>query len=402
MNTMSRTTFRTAGLAALSCAALLLAGCGGDDEKPAAAGSTANGTTAAASEGLDQDGAKAAVDEARGVPAFIEPGPAFDGTGARGKTIALVPDYPSTPFVQEINVGLKAAAKEAGITVKDCANDGSVGGWVKCFNQAINAKPDAIVLNGSPSPSQLQPQIKAANAAKIPVIANHVPLDTEFPDGTLPATNTEGLTAVQPGPFPLGAKLMADYPISVDGDKVNALIVTADEAPASKGLVKMIQDEMAAKCASCENTVLNVPITDWSTKLQGETRTALLRDPSINWVIAIYDGAMTQIVPAIQSAGRKGKVKLTGFNGQGFALNGIADGTVASTMGENLEWTGWATIDRVLRVIVNGNADDATTPDTPIRVWDAENIADAGTPPKPTQGYGDEFKDGYLTLWGLK
>lgn len=385
---------RTTGLAALLCtSALAVAGCGGDD--PDTASSSAGG----ASTGLDQAGAKEAVDKARAVPEFIEPGPAFDAAPAKGKTIALVPDYPSLPFVQEINVGLKAGAAAAGLNLKDCANDGTVGGWVKCFNQALAMKPDAIVLNGSPSPSQLQPQIKKANAAKIPVIANHVPLDDQFPEGTLPATNMTGLDAAQPGPFPLGAKLMADYAIAEDGDKVNALIITANEAPASKGMVKMIQEEIKAKCGdTCKTTVLNVPIVDWATKLQGETRTALVRDPSINWVMPIYDGAMSAVVPGIKSAQREGKVKLTGFNGQGYALNGIAEGTVTSTMGENLEWTGWSTIDRVLRVLTGQPATE--TLDTPVRVWDKSNIDEAGTPPKPTKGYG-EFQDKYVALWGL-
>jgi ribose transport system substrate-binding protein len=34
-------------------------------------------------------------------------------------------------------------------------------------------------------------------------------------------------------------------------------------------------------------------------------------------------------------------------------------------------------------------------------MWDRSNIADAGTPPRPTVGYGDTYKDDYLALWGL-
>lgn len=396
---MYRPTRRMTGLAALLCATAFAVGCGSDDED--AGGGSAGATNGSESaSGVDQAGAQKAIDENRGEPKFIEPGPAFDATPAKGKTIALVPDYPSLPFVQEINAGLKPAAEAAGLNVKDCANDGTVGGWVKCFNQAINAKPDAIVLNGSPSPSQLQPQINAAKKAGIPVIANHVPLDKDFPAGTLPKTNQTGLDASQPGPFPLGSKLIADYMVAQDGDKVNVLIQTANEAPASRGMVKMIQDELKAKCASCKNTVINVPIVDWATKLENEIRTSLLRDPEINWVVTIYDGAMPQAVSGIRSAQRQGKAKLIGFNGQGYALEAIAKGTATATMGENLEWTGWSTIDRTLRVLTDNEPTE--TNDTPIRVWDKENIADAGDPPKPTVGYGETFKDDYLTLWGLK
>ncbi len=391
---MQRRTLQTARVTAFLCATALAAGCGSEEE---AGGGSGSGSASAK---VDQAGAQKAVDAARAVPEFIAPGPEFDASEAKGKRIALVPDYPSLPFIKEINSGLLPAAKQAGLTVDDCQNDGTVGAWVKCFNQAIASKPDAIVLNGSPSPSQLQPQINAANRAKIPVIANHVPLDEEFPPGTLPKTNQTGLAASAPGPFPLGAKLMADYAIAEDGDKVNALIMTANEAPASRGLVKMIQDEMKAKCPPCKQTVVNVPITEWATKLQSETRTALLRDPKITWVIPIYDGMMQNVLPGIQSAQRKGKVKTTSFNGQGFALNAIAEGDMTSTMGENLEWTGWSTVDRVLRVLVGEKPTEKQ--DTPIRVWDEKNISEAGDPPVPTKGYGDAYQDGYLALWGLK
>jgi ribose transport system substrate-binding protein len=391
--------------AALCIAAFAAAGCGssGSSTSSSSTSSSSSSNAPASSSKADQAGAQAAVDAHRGVPKFIAPGPKFDASPAKGKRIALVPDYPTLPFVQEINAGLKAAAKASGLTIDDCSNDGTVGGWVKCFDRAIASKPAAIVLDGSPSPSQLQPQINAAKRAGIPVIANHVPLDAEFPPGTLPATNTTGLTAIQPGPFPLGAKLMADYAVAQDGDKVNALIITANEAPASRGMVKMIQNELKAKCPSCQNTVINVPIVDWATKLQDATRTALLRDPKINWAMPIYDGAMAQVVPGVQAAQRKGKVKVTGFNGQGFALTGIANGTVASTMGENLEWTGWSTIDRVLRVVVNPKAPQGKViADTPVRVWDSKDISEAGSPPVPTKGYGVSYQSDYQKLWGLK
>jgi ribose transport system substrate-binding protein len=401
----------TAGLAAV--VAMSVAACGSDDSSStssstdAAASTTAAADTTASTTASDSgsagvEAAKQAVAEASAVPKFVAPGPAFDAKPAAGKTIALIPDYSSLPFVQEINVGLKAAAEKAGLKVNDCPNNGTVGDWVKCFNQAIAAKPDAIVLNGSPSPSQLQPQIAAAKKAGIPVIANHVPLDTEFPAGSLPKTNTTGLTGIEAGPFPKASKLMADFAVAnQDSDHVNALIITANEAPASVGMVKMIQDELSKVDPESKNTVVNVPITDWATKLQDQTRTALLKDPNINWVIPVYDGAYQFVVPGIQAAGKLGKVKSVSFNGQKPALEAIAKGQVTGTIGENLAWTGWSTVDRVLRILATGQALEEKTADTPVRVWDKENISEAGNPPDPTKGYGDTYQDDYLKLWGL-
>lgn len=387
---------------AVLLSAMTLAACGSDDDS----GSTASsGSTSAASGsgggGAGKEAAAAAVQRAMGVPRFIAPGPRFDASRARGMTVALVPDYPALPFVQEINSGLREAAAAAGVTLKDCQNNGTVGDWVRCFDQAILSRPDLILLNGSPSPSQLQPQIRAAERAGIPVVANHVPLDDEFPEGTLPDTNTAGLTGVQAGPFTEASRLMADYAIANTDGPVHALIVTADEAPASRGMTRMIQDEISTNCEDCSSKVINVPIVDWGTRLQNEVRTALLADPRLNWVIPLYDGAYQFALPGVQASGRGDSIGTMSFNGQGVALDAIARGTATATAGENLNWTGWSTMDQVLRILATGRANEVRTADTPIRIWDRSNIADAGDPPRPTVGYGEEYRDGYLDLWGL-
>lgn len=389
---------RGAVLIGLSAVALAGAGCGSSSSSKDSASSAPSGP----SKGIAE--AKANVEAAKALPAFRAPGKPFDASKARSKVVAILPDYPALPFVQEINQGLKEASTAAGIKLKDCPNNGTVGDWVKCFNQGINAKPDLILLNGSPSPSQLQPQIAKAKAAGIPVVANHVPLDSEFPPGTLPATNTTGLTGVEAGPFPKAARLEADYALANQpGGKVNALLLTSNEAPASRGLIKMIQNELAAKCGGgCKTTVVNVPIVDWATKLQDATRTGLLKDPKINWVIPVYDGMYQFVLPGIQSAGRNGKVKTVSFNGQGGALTAIAKGAATATAGENLAWTGWSTVDQILRILATGKPTVVKTADTPIRIWDKSNISQAGSPPDPTSGYGESYKQKFLQLWGIK
>jgi ribose transport system substrate-binding protein len=386
--------------AVLGCTALLAA-CGSSSSSSSSSGSSggsSSGSSASSAAGVTA--AKNAVAGVTGASKFIAPGPAFNAAKAKGKTIALLPDYSSLPFTQEINVGLYAAAKAAGVNVTNCPNAGTTAAWVACFNQEIAAKPAAIVLDGSPDPSQLQPQIEAANKAGIPVLANHVPLASQFPAGTVPATGTKGLAGVEAGPFPAASKIMADYPIAQTGGKVHALIITA-QAPASDGMVKMIQQELAKNCPSCTNTVINVPITDWATKLQAQTQTALLKDPTINWVIPLYDGADEYVVPGIQGSGRASKISLISYNGQGAALTYISQGKVAATVGEDLAWTGWDTMDRVLRILALGKDNHTVAVATPVRLWTKANISQAGTPPKPTVGYSSTFENDYLKLWGL-
>ena len=45
--------------------------------------------------------------------------------------------------------------------------------WVQGMQTAIAQKPALIILDTSPDPRQLQPQIAAAKAAGIPVLVTH-------------------------------------------------------------------------------------------------------------------------------------------------------------------------------------------------------------------------------------
>ena len=97
-------------------------------------------------------------------------------------------------------------------------------------------------------------------------------------------------------------------------------------------------------------------------------------------------------------------MKITGFNGQGFALTGIANGD--GRLDDGREPRVDRLVDDRSRAARPGRAGrpagQGHTPTRPIRVWDSKNISEAGTPPEPTKGYGDSYQDGYLKLWGTQ
>jgi ribose transport system substrate-binding protein len=349
--------------------------------------------------------AQANIDAFRGIQDFDPLGPAFDASAAAGKTVFTIPSG-NIDFHIEILEGIQEAADATDVEIVDCPNQGTVSEWVECFGQALVLQPDLILLQGSPSPSQLQPQIEEAIAAGIPVVANHHPRTAEFPDGSLPDTHDTGLTAFQPGPFRDASNLIADFALVNQPDaNVNMLLLTADETPASVGMREMIINRLNETCPdTCSTTVVNVPIPDWATRLQSETTTAITRDPDINWVVPIYDGMYFAVAPGIEGSGRADEIKTVSFNGSVSALQLIADGVVDGTMGENLNWIGWSSMDQVLRVLAGVDPIDFATIDqspTPLRVFDASNVDETGTPPEYSKGYGDAYQPGYLALWGL-
>jgi ribose transport system substrate-binding protein len=321
----------------------------------------------------------------------MAPGPRFDATAARGKTVFVIPYTSQIPFLNAINDSIVAVGKQYGVKVTVYPNQGQSSQWVQGMNQAIAQKASAIIL-GAP-PEQLGPQIKQAKAAGIPIDVLHL-YDRVMP-------RPSHVTSTVFAPFTQAARLVADWVIMDTNGKADAVIITDNTVPPSKYIVSAMQAEFKAHCPSCETTVVNVPATDWGTKMQPATQSALLADPGVNYVIPIYDGASQFVIPGIVAAGRSGKVKIATYNGTPFVLNDIGTkNTVAMDVGESQAWIAHANMDQVLRMITGHKPlPDA---ETPIRVFNQSNIAEAGRPPDPNRAFGRSYVSGYRAVWSGK
>ena len=104
-------------------------------------------------------------------------------------------------------------------------------------------------------------------------------------------------------------------------------------------------------------------------------------------------------VPAIQTLGKSGKVKVVSYNGSPYALKFIQDGDiVAMNVGEDTVGIGYTSMDQAFRILLGKATVDQRTP---IRIWDDTNVKEAGEPPVVGQGYGTALSDGFTKLWGL-
>jgi ribose transport system substrate-binding protein len=333
-----------------------------------------------------------AVRSYEAVPAFKAPGPAIDASKARGKTIFIIPESSSIPFISTIDKSIVKVAKLVGVKTTVYTNQAQPSEWAAGMNQALAQKPDLIMLQGAPDPRVLQPQLAAAQKAGIPVLVTHF-----FEESDPLPPNVNALVRVQ---FNQAARLEADYTITDTGGKANVLIVTSNEVPIAKGMLNAMKQEFAKCGSSCKYTIVNVPIPDWATKIQTEVQSALVRNPEINYVIPFVDGMAQFTAAGITSAGKTGKVKISTFNGTPFALKMIQDGNVlAMDVGENLDWLGWADMDQALRMLVG--AKPVYSEHTPLRVFDKSNVAQTGRPPRDSTGYGNAYVAGYKKLWGL-
>ena len=64
-------------------------------------------------------------------PTFSPPGPAFDASKAKGKTIVNVSLNSTVPFNQIVDAAMGEAGKDAGVKVVQFTNQGQVSQWIQ-------------------------------------------------------------------------------------------------------------------------------------------------------------------------------------------------------------------------------------------------------------------------------
>jgi ribose transport system substrate-binding protein len=378
------------GIVGVAVAACVLSACTTGSGKSNSPGGAASGGSAVAAAVKDN------VEKYKGLPTFKAPGPAIDISSVKGKKMFLIPLVPN-PFNQSIQDTMKSIAEQAGMQFTLYPDQGKPSEWVQGMNAALTAKPDIIVLSTAPDPRVLQPQLAAAKAAGIPVLVTHF-YDDSSP--TPPACEgcAAGVTALVTAPFNVAGKAAADWIIQDSGANAHVLVIGGADVLPSPGTLKVVTDELGSQCSACKSTVINIPVSDWNTKVQGEVQAALNKDPSINYVYPLYDAMVAGAVPAVRTAGKTGKVKVVSYNGSPYVLKYIQNKDVAvMDVGEDTVGIAYASMDQAFRILLKKPTVDQRTP---IRIWDSTNVNESGTPPVTGQGYGSALKDGYTKLWG--
>ena len=380
--------------------AFAVAGCSSSSSPPAASsGSPSAGGSSAASAVAY---ARAEVARYAGPPQFAAPGPAFNISKVRGKSIAVIPAT-SNEYDNTIEKQMKALAATYGVKYTEYPNQGQPTQWVSALNQAIAAKPNLIILNTALDPRQVLPEVKQAKAKGIPVIATHF-FDQTYSNslhtscGAPASLCSAGLTATVNAPFDLATKIEADWIIADSNAHAHVLVITASDAAPTAGMVAAAKAEFSHHCPACQVTVANVLVSDWTTKIPTLVQTALARDPNLHYVLPVFDFGAPYAATGVNLAGKAGQVKIVSYNGTQSVLAMLESHTaVAVDVGEPLNWLGYAFMDQAFRVLAG--ATPAADEHTPFRVFTAANVAATGTPPTVTGGYGNAYIQGYQNLW---
>lgn len=389
------------GLAALVTAGALAIGVSACGSNSASSTSSSGGgtTTAAAggSGGSGQSTAKAAIAENLKVPAFTLKANKIDASKAKGKTIFNIPVSSAIPYVAATDKQMQALAATLGIKWVQFNNQGNPTQWAAGISQAIAQKADLINLDAGNDPQLVLPQLRQAKAAGIPVQVTHL-----YQNGTTPpATVANLISSFVTVPFAKSGELSVDYAVAQNGcnDVKSVLIIDAKEVPPSEGIVAAMKAELTKLCPGGKATVINVPVVDWGTKIAPETQSALSADPSIKWVLPIYDSMAIPAIAGIRAGGKATSVKVSSYNGTPDLLTLIKNGNImAADMGENVNWLAYANMDQMLRTLLHQPLKNGGEL-TPLRVFDKSNVGEAGPPPS-TGGFGTAYTTGYKALWG--
>jgi ribose transport system substrate-binding protein len=389
MNRLMRT------FTALASGAVLAAGagaCGGSDSGGgSSSGGAANGS---GDGGANVRAAKAIVDAHLAVQPFTPPGPAFDASKARGKTVYEIPVSSNVPFNVLTGDAMKRALASVGVKAVIAPTQGQPSQWVQGMNQAIAAKADAVAILGM-DPQAIGPQIKAAKDAGIPVVEDHF-IDAKHPN----PKGYENVAARIPAPYFDAGQLSAAYAISDKGADTNAIIVTSKDILSAGDVVTGIQAEFEKDCPACKTTVVNVPFNDWASKMQTAVQSALVKNPKANYIIPVFDGMVQFAAPAVTAAGAADRVRIASYNATPSVLRMMQEGNViAMNSGESYDWLGYALADQLLRVLTGTAPVDSEK--VPLRAFTKQNVGETGNPPAVNKGYGDAYLTGYKKLWGV-
>lgn len=376
---------RLAGIAA-GLAALALAACSSNaaGHDPVHSGAAKN----------DSSSAAAALAKYTGPVSLKAPGPAFDASAARGKTVWWVTQLGANPFLATLGANFKQALGRAGVTVLTCDGQGNPVQYNACIQKAIAQHPAAIEVDG-PEAKTYATQLAAAQAAHIPV----------FSGAAVDASGAlyTGLAGQTSQPFELTGRLAADWIAKDSGGGAHVLFLTVPDVIGSVQEQQAFSSELARVCGGCAATVKGVTLANWATDLGPTTSAALQRDPRIDYVVPAFDPMAAFTGPAISQAGKSASVKVVTVNGSLQQMQALKAGqNVNAEIGIDMYALGYIEADQVLRVLAGQPALSNDT--APVRVFtkaDADTLTLTASAQQDGSWFVDPtaYADMFVTLW---
>jgi ribose transport system substrate-binding protein len=370
----------TAWLVSLAAMALVAIGCGSDSKSSSTAASTA--ASAPSSPAWLTD-AKASAAKSTAVPAKIPSTSLGTFTPKSSGTIYHVACNLALEGCSKIANAIKSGTQALGYKFEQCDGGTTADKIGACFTNAINAKPDAIVVNGIGADAAADSFAKVA-AAKIPLVGS-------FTGDKVPTKNVT--TEIGGDSCTLGAQHLADWIVADSKGKANVLFVGtktyACNIQREAGFTSQLQ-----KCTSCKVKSLPFAIDAVQSQLPQQLQSAIQSNPGVTYIVGTFDAVALAATDAIRQAGKADSIKVAGFDGDAPNLALIAKGDIQvadDTTGS--QEPGWAAADASARAMTGAQL----PPSIPLTdvVIDKTNAAQIGVYKGAT-----DFQTQFQQLWG--
>lgn len=373
------------GLGLAATGGLFAASRWGVDKAAAAAGAVAGGVP---------DAKTLVAKWERPPTVFQPPGPAFDASRAKGKTVWGV-FILSIPFAQINKAGYEAGLKAAGVKLVAFDGKGQVQETSRGIEQGVGQRADLILAETLPA-KLFSSDLAKAKSVGIPVLW----VENQDPGARSPDEPKAVLGGIDQCHRCVG-RIMSDFTIADSGGKGKAVIVWSPDIPGiGVPQLKGIKEEFQRLAPNMKVDVKGVPIARWDSGLPTLTQT-LVRDPDVKYLLPFYDGMVLFMLPSVHAAGAQDRVKIVTFNASPSVLESLKKGdVVAANIGANPEQFGWAFADQTLRVL--SGVKPLSDPKLPIRLFTKANINTIDLKAPQQTWYGNvDFKSGYKKLWGV-
>ncbi len=330
------------------------------------------------------------------IPEFTVKAKEIDATGiSKNENVSLIPDNSNNVFTSLVVKQFKSAAKSAGfkkIFADD--SDGTPAAYNDALAKAVE-KSDIVVMYGDINKDPIANEIELTQANGVKVLsAGYVGKDMKdhYVDYTIPID------------YQLAGKLLADWAISKNKGKVNALAINNSDSTLSTSIYNGFADEFTKYVTSGYCTVQSGSSIEVENGLATKIKQALEKDPNLNYIIVLDETMINDAISAVDQLGRNIKIIATG--GGTSAFTSAENGKIEMLVAQSYEWTAYAMVDYALRVLDKSKLPEQQS--VPVRVITQDSIKSdlESTEYEDIDGFyeicfGANFVTGYRSLWGL-
>jgi len=298
-------------------------------------------------------------------------------------------------FWQTYQQGAEAAAKDLGVQVdvRDVPTETDIKGQLDVALAMVNQDYDAIVA-ASITNTNLIPAIAKANQKGIPWI-----VVSEDQDQAVLDQNNAYVTAKCRLSFYDEGVAVGEYVAKKLNGKgevgiVEGLSGTSATTDRNQGIKDVFAKYPDIKIVSSQPA-------DWDRQKAHDVAAAMIQaNPSINAIIANNDTMALGVVAAVEQAGKKGQIVITGDDGTPEAYQAIKDGSLSATV-DGVAWQiAYYSVYAAVKAVVT-KAKSLPNDSLKPNLVDSTNVDDViASAPKPPANMFDVNKNIYLPIPG--